>query len=786
MNLGGFIRRFGAGIGGCAVVVGACLGLMVLAPPASAEDLGLGGIGSSKVAPGTQMLVEADDLVYDYDRKTVSAIGNVKIYYSGYTLEAEKVTYIQSTGKLIATGRVKLIDPSGVVAYAEDLDITEDFRDGFVQSLRVDTPDQTHFAAESAERTDGERTVFINGVYTACEPCKDNPAKPPLWQVKATKIVVDQKTKTIAFHNAVFEFGGIPVAWIPYFTTADPSVKRKTGFLAPTVGYSNALGWSVTTPYYIALAPNYDVTLTPTYFSEQGFLGEAEYRQRFANGQFTIRAAGISQDDPKAFLTPQGGGTFAQRDFRGGVRTTGEFALNRWWTVGWDGTLTTDRTFTRNYGVLNSNQVFATSEIHLTGLRDTNYFNMQAEYFQVLTDKTEPKYSQGRQAVISPIVDHNYIFDNPVLGGQLSLTSNLTVLTRDEDDPFMVLGDTYYHGLAGNFARLTHEIEWERKMIGPMGVVVTPFASLRGDVYALDPTATVPPQLTTASTPGRFMPAAGVELSLPVIATAGASTHVFEPIAQIITRPDEPLAGKLPNDDAQSLVFDDTILFERDKFTGYDRVEGGTVVNAGLRYVGTFSNGMTVESLAGQSYHIAGRNSFATKDLADTGAFSGLQTDVSDYVARVSLDTGTGTRLTLRGRFDEKDLTVNMGQAEATTTIGALTTSATYIYTREIPEAGVTTPTSQATASASLNIGERWRIFGSAVFDLDAASLAKDSVGIAFDDTCLSLSIAYSETRGTDIPSQQVMVRVLLRTLAEGNASASISGGGGTGAVAND
>ncbi|MBZ0229216.1 MAG: LPS-assembly protein LptD, partial [Bauldia sp.] len=230
------------------------------------------GITAAKVKPGEQMLVESDQLVYDYDNNTVSAVGNVKIYYSGYTLEAEKVTYVKSTGKLIATGRVKLTDPSGVAAYAEDIDITDDFRDGFVQSLRVDTPDNTHFAAESAERSDGERTTFVNGVYTACEPCKDHPEKPPLWQVKAAKIIVDQKTKMIYFHNATFEFKGVPLAWIPYFSTADPSVKRKTGFLAPTFGYSDAVGWSVTTPYFLALAPDYDLTLTPSYFSRQGFL----------------------------------------------------------------------------------------------------------------------------------------------------------------------------------------------------------------------------------------------------------------------------------------------------------------------------------------------------------------------------------------------------------------------------------------------------------------------------------------------------------------------------------
>ncbi len=83
----------------------------------------------------------------------VAADGNVKIYYAGYTLEAEKVSYNKGNGRLIATGNVKLVDPSGSAFYSDYIDITDDFRDGFVQSLRVDTADHAHFAAERAERS---------------------------------------------------------------------------------------------------------------------------------------------------------------------------------------------------------------------------------------------------------------------------------------------------------------------------------------------------------------------------------------------------------------------------------------------------------------------------------------------------------------------------------------------------------------------------------------------------------------------------------------------------------
>ena len=139
----------------------------------------------------------------------------------------------------------------------------------------------------------------------------------------------------IYFHNASFEFFGLPLAWVPYFSVADPSVKRKTGFLAPLFGYSDDVGWSIDHAlFHRARAELRPDAVTPAYYTEQGFLGDVEWRQRLAHGQYTLRMAGIDQENPKNFLTDDGGGTFAQEDFRGGARSTvGQFALSRDWTL---------------------------------------------------------------------------------------------------------------------------------------------------------------------------------------------------------------------------------------------------------------------------------------------------------------------------------------------------------------------------------------------------------------------------------------------------------------------
>src|SRR5690606_17989679 len=136
------------------------------------------------------------------------------------------------------------------------------------------------------------------------------------------------------------------------------------------------------------------------------------------------------------------------------------------------------------------------------------------------------------------------------------------------------------------------------------------------------------------------------------------STHLFEPIAQIYLRPDEDHAGGLPNEDAQSFVFDATNLFERDKFSGFDRIEGGSRANLGLRYTGTFDNGLRLRSIIGQSFHLGGVNSFATPDLVNAGANSGLETDSSDYVGMAGIDLPNGLSFAHSARLDKDDFSM--------------------------------------------------------------------------------------------------------------------------------
>jgi len=443
-------RPYCRGVAKLAAVLGllACGALIASAPAVAQQELQFPQRApppkKSKVAlereksGQKQMLVQATEIDYDYTNNRVSAVGNVQIYYGGSTLEANRVVYDQKTKRLHAEGNVRLTEEDGKVTYGEIMDLSDDYRDGFVDSLRLDAPDQTRLAAARAERSSGNFTVFHNGVYTACAPCKDDPKKPPLWQVKAARIIHDQNEKMMYFEDARIEFFGQPLAWLPYFSAPDPTVKRKTGFLMPSFATSSIYGAAAEIPYYWALAPDYDATFAPMITTKQGPMLQGEFRQRLMNGSYSIRAAGIEQLDKDYFRRSDGTTTPGFRDFRGSVESTGLFALNNNWVWGWDGALLTDRTFLQDYNPhlskYRTTDPFqnpaseAVSQLFLSGKGNRSYFDARTIYYLGFSDAD----AQGQIPIVHPVIDYNYTFDHPILGGELGYRINFTSLTRQE------------------------------------------------------------------------------------------------------------------------------------------------------------------------------------------------------------------------------------------------------------------------------------------------------------------------------------------------------------------
>ncbi len=764
-------------------------------------------IARDKAGQQQPMLVKANEIDYDHVNHRVSAVGSVQIYYRNSTLEADKVIYDQTNKRLHAEGNVRLTDEDHKVTYGTIMDLSDDYRDGFVDSLRLDAPDRTRMAAARAERTNGNTTIFHSGVYTACLPCKDDPKKPPLWQVKAMRIIHDQTEKMIYFENASLEFFGRPIAWLPYFSTPDPTVKRKTGVLTPAITSSSVYGQSLEVPYYWALAPDYDATFSPMITTKQGPLLQGEFRQRLLNGAYSIRAAGIYQLDRGYFTSPTPGVTApGDRDFRGSLESSGQFAITDKWVWGWDSVLLTDKTFLQDYNPRLSTYHFTDtfgsaansgiSQIYLSGKGDRSYFDIRSIYYYGFSTADV----QQQIPVIHPVIDYDYTFDHPIIGGELGYNINFTSLTRQQaefdainqtaanantcgntaDPMFATSSNCLLRGIPGTYSRFSADLHWRRSFTDSFGQVFTPFMSLRADAASLqinnDPG--VANYIATGdSNLVRGMPTVGVEYHYPFISVQSWGTQTIEPIAQLIARPSEPQIGKWPNEDAQSLIFDDSNLFRVDKFSGWDRVEGGGRANYAMTYTAQFNHGGFFNAMIGQSYSLWD-NSFGQGGIANSGLDSGLDTTRSDYVARASFQPNATYKFSSRFRFDNDTFTVKRTELEASANFDRWSASLMYGDYAAQPDIGFLDRREGLLASGSVKLDANWVLRGSALYDLKANNFAQNSLGIAYINDCLILGLNYvtNYSYGTGSPqlNHTIMLQLSLRTLGDTSVSQNV------------
>src|ERR1700722_9022061 len=796
LRQGAVVRRFARAV---AVALGLLLcGAFGLATDAFAQSFTYNPRPPKPVtqrpANDGQMLVQANEVDYDYNNSRVSAVGNVQLFYNGTSVEADKVIYDQKTKRLHAEGNIRMTDVDGKITYADILDLSDDYRDGFVDSLRVDTADATRMAATRADRSSGNYTVFENGVYTACAPCKDDPKKPPLWQVNGARIIHDQTDKMLYFENAQLEFFGVPIAYLPYGSAPDPTVKKKTGFLMPEIKTGTS-GYSIETPFFWNIAPDYDATFDPRYTTKEGVLFQAEFRQRLLNGSYQIRAYGIAQQDPAAYAGQPG-----DRQFRGGIETKGQFALNDKWVWGWDGIALSDYMIMSDYNLSLYKDPLAAflalpteavSDLYLTGVGNRSYFDARAIYFLSLSG------NQSQVPVVAPVIDYSNVINHPVLGGEFSYKGNFTSLTRDTAafdavtaaalangsclatgaDPAKNIkpANCLLRGMPGTYTRATGEVNWRRSFTDSAGEIWKPFASAHGD--AIDASVANQPGVSNFLPTGetqalRVMPTVGLEYRYPFINVQPWGTTTIEPIVQVIARPNEPLAGKLPNEDAQSMTFDTSNLFSVDKFSGYDREEGGGRANVGVQATTQFDRGGTVTTVFGQSYQLFGLNSFAVQDVTNTGIDPGREKPKSDYVASIAYSPNKTYTFSTRARFDEETGSVERFEAEGKATFDRWSISLMYGDYAPQPELGYLIRREGILASGSVKVAANWVVTGAARWDLVANQINQYVVGAGYVDDCFVLaanyvtSYSYATTTTPPVLGHAFMLQLGLRTIA--------------------
>ena len=194
-------------------------------------------------------------------------------------------------------------------------------------------------------------------------------------------------------------------------------------------------------------------------------------------------------------------------------------------------------------------------------------------------------------------------------------------------------------------------------------------------------------------------------------------------------------------------------------------------MTAGFLYTLGFENGGSFNASFGQSYHIAGQNSFVTG--------SGLDDTVSDLVAAVWLQPDTYYKLSYQARFDPESLAIREQDIGISATFSRLKTALNYVKVDEAVAYGREDDLQQIWGSAEVNLGWGVSVFGGGRYDIDDDKFIDRYAGIGFNCDCAKVRFRYKEEFLTDrdsVRDRSFLLDVELVTLGSTSFGTSVSG----------
>lgn len=597
-----------------------------------------------------KVYLEADTLTDDQESGVMIAEGNVIARYQDRQLFADKVIYNLETQKVRAIGNVQILDPDGTVRSADEIEVDDELADGVATGFAATLPQDAVVVARAASRTSGGTNSLDYAIYTACPICEEED-KSPTWTLRARRAVQNTETQMISYNDAVFTIKGVPVLYLPYFAHPDPSSKRRSGLLTPKPELSSKLGFVWEQPYYWAISPSQDLTITPKLYTGVNSALDLDYRKKFFSGELDISGSmaydfefdsngdrqfydlsGDVVEDPDSFV-----GTLiaSEEKFRGHIFAEGLFNLTDTWKWGFSAENVTDDLYLRRYnidgwndprGLLDTSPNRLLNQAFLIGQTESFYTDVATYHVQGLAASDD----DGEFARVVPMAYANKLIDFGD-NGLASFEGSLAMLDRSDGN------DT---------RRGTVSAEWQNSYVAPAGLVVEPQLKVRADYYdfSVQTTNTVPGYEDAQS---RTSGLAAATVRWPFIRRGENSTVTIEPIVTIGFGEASVDNGDLPIEDSGLFEYDLPVLFKADPFTEYDLIEQGSRAVAGLRAKAQFDD-IELRGTIGRRY----------RDEIDPffEVGSNLGMEKSDYVAGAGFDIGDyftfDTSLRLDDDFD--------------------------------------------------------------------------------------------------------------------------------------
>lgn len=684
-----------------------------------------------------ELYLEADTFVQDAANARVIASGSVEARYGQRLLRAEKVYYYPDENRITASGDVVVVMEDGSLDFADSAEFSEDFGEGVAVNFASRLANGATAAAAYMERRDeGRETLLTRAIYSACPVCEDSPT--PTWRFEARKALHDSDNDMIYYRDVTFHILGVPVLYSPFFAHPDPSVRRRSGFLIPRAGYSTTMGLRLEQPYFWAISPYEDLTISPVFSTEVAPLLGLGFRRQFYSGYIDFDGS-ITKEQRFA----SDGTKFGEDKVRGHLFGSGVFAIDEDWSWGFGVERATDFEYIFRYNIREYDAQrglvdaipasgYLTTQAFASGKRDDFYASVAAVDFQSL-------YRGGINDTLPsllPTAEYRRVFNLQEFG-RAEFLADVSALHRE---------------MGVDYARISGGLDWRARAVTHPGIVVEPFAVARGDFYRISEAFDPFTGATKDGSPSRIMAYGGVDLTWPFfrpgkvnltfqpkLQFAGAAGDA-SPLEDFARTPGNPVTGVigLPYfEDSFALELNRSNLFDPNRHSGYDLIETGFQANIGAEISADWSSTKRASVFLGRSYH---------SDPDQFDGASGLDRSWSDYVVEAEVQTRPiviATRL----RIDPDDYKVERFETEGSIRLGPAYLSATY-YNLSAAFTGRSSA-EYLTVGGTLSLTENVSISYRLSRDLLNNRTQYTSFGMTYEDECFLITGSYVQNQGS-------------------------------------
>ena len=240
--------------------------------------------------PRERLEIQAGDFSGDASDGRVELFDGISFSYRGGVITAERATVLEGNTLIEVLNNVSLRG-DGYEVSADNASFHQVTEEVSFSGAALNLPERSARATAEQVVVRPEGLISLNEImFTTC------PEDDLDWQLFGRGLEIDRAAGFGRARNVRLRFKGVPILWAPYFSFPIDD-QRKSGFLAPQISERDRTGFDLTVPYYLNLAPNYDLLLEPRYMEDRGLQVRTRFRYLLPTSDGQLNFERIEDDD---------------------------------------------------------------------------------------------------------------------------------------------------------------------------------------------------------------------------------------------------------------------------------------------------------------------------------------------------------------------------------------------------------------------------------------------------------------------------------------------------------